>query len=139
MSSLRLYTLGAPRLERDGVPVQLQYRKNLALIAYLAVAGGRHTREALVTLLWPETEPSRARAYLRRDLSLLRTALGPALAVDRETVGLERSSAPSTPSAGQTLWVDVDEFHRLLAAWQGHGHPQADACPECLADLARAV
>ena len=129
MSDLRLFLLGPPRLERDGVPLELHYRKNVALIAYLAVTGERHTREALVTLLWPEVEPSRARANLRRDLSVLRKALGRAwLVVDRETVGLE--PAP---------WLDVDQFHGLLSAWQGHGHPQADVCPECLAALSEAV
>ena len=123
MSSLRLFTLGPPRIERDGVPLELHYRKNVALVAYLAVTGERHTREALVTLLWPELEPRRARANLRRDLSVLRKALGPAcLVVDRETVELER---------GTGFGLDVDQFHHLLSAWQGHGHPQTDLCPAC--------
>jgi DNA-binding SARP family transcriptional activator len=33
-----------------------------------------HTREALVTLLWPEMDPSGARAGLLRNLSVLRKA-----------------------------------------------------------------
>ncbi|MGD9100434.1 MAG: SARP family transcriptional regulator, partial [Anaerolineae bacterium] len=72
MSRLKLYLLGPPRLERDGVPLEFNMRKNVALVAYLAVTGYSHTREALVTLLWPELEPSRARAGLRRNLSVLR-------------------------------------------------------------------
>jgi DNA-binding SARP family transcriptional activator len=62
MSQLALYLLGPPRLERDGVPVEFRYRKNIALIAYLAVTGQPHTRETLITLLWPELDPGRARA-----------------------------------------------------------------------------
>jgi hypothetical protein len=131
MSKLKLFLLGAPRIERDGEPLDLHYRKNMALIAYLATTGQRHTREALITLLWPDVEPSRARANLRRDLSMLRKALGGAwLVADRETVELER---------GASLWLDVDRFHDLVATWQEHGHSQTDICPRCLDDLADAV
>jgi ABC-type oligopeptide transport system substrate-binding subunit/DNA-binding SARP family transcriptional activator len=131
MSSFKLSLLGPPHLDRDGVPLELNIRKNMALVAYLAVTGESHTRETLITLLWPELEPSRARANLRRNLSVLRKALGgECLVVDRETVGLD-------PSAD--VWLDVDQFHSLLLAWQGHGHPRADMCPECLIALAEAV
>jgi DNA-binding SARP family transcriptional activator len=123
--------LGPPRLERDGVPLEFDTRKNVALIAYLAVTGESHTREALVTLLWPELEPSRARAGLRRNLSTLKKALGGEwLVVDREMIGTD-------PSAD--LWLDVGQFRGLLWAWQDHGHPEANVCPECLAGLAEAV
>ena len=76
MSELRLFLLGPPRIERDGAPLELHRHKDIALLAYLALGGmnpgrERHTREALVTLLWPELEPSRARAGLRRNLSAL--------------------------------------------------------------------
>ena len=140
MPRLALYLLGPPRIERDGVPLKLQYRKNTALIAYLAVTGERHTREALITLLWPEHDPSRARASLRRDLSVLRRLLGEeVLVVDRETVGLDPRGDPSPPAEDQALWLDVNRFRHLLSAWRGHGHPEAEVCPQCLADLAEAV
>ena len=87
-SPMKLYLLGPPRLERDGVPLEFDTRKNVALIAYLAVTGESHSRETLITLLWPELEPSRARAGLRRNLSVLKKALGGEwLVVDRETIG----------------------------------------------------
>jgi len=131
MSSFKLSLLGPPHLECDGVPLGLDRNKNMALIAYLAVTGQSHSREALVTLLWPELEPSRARANLRRNLSMLRKALGGEwLVADRETIGLD-------PSAD--LCLDVDQFHSLLLAWQEHGHPETDVCPECLTALAEAV
>ena len=88
MPSLRLFLLGPPRLERDGEPLKFRYRKNVALLVYLTVTGTSHTREALVTLLWPELEPSRAHANLHRDLSVLRKVLGgESLVVEQETVG----------------------------------------------------
>lgn len=76
MSGARALLLGAPLLECEGEPIRFDTRKNLALAAYLAVTGETHTREALVTLLWPEMDPSRARANLRRNLSVLRKTLG---------------------------------------------------------------
>ncbi len=131
MSSLRLFLLGPPRVEHDGVLLAFDTRKNLALIAYLAVTARSHRREAIVTLLWPELEPSRARAGLRRNLSKLRKALsGELLVVDRENVGLE----PDTGS-----WLDVIEFRQLLQASQEHCHPDDDICPDCLALLAEAT
>jgi hypothetical protein len=139
MSSLKLSLLGPPRLERDGVPLELDTRKNIALIAYLAVTGESHSREALITLLWPELEPSRARAGLRRNLSVLKKALaGEWLVVDRETIGLDPNADPSAGS-GQALWLDVDQFRSLLRACREHDHPEADVCPECLTALAEAV
>jgi DNA-binding SARP family transcriptional activator/ABC-type transporter Mla MlaB component len=123
--------LSAPRLERDGVPLAFDTRKNIALVAYLAVTNESYTREALITLLWPELEPSRARANLRRNLSVLKKALGEEwLVVDRETVG---------PDPTADLWLDVEQFRRLLRDWQAHGHPENEVCPECLTALAEAV
>jgi DNA-binding SARP family transcriptional activator len=72
---LELHLLGSPRLERDGAALAFDSRKHLALIAYLAMTGRSHTREALITLLWPELGASRGRAGLRRDLSVIRKIL----------------------------------------------------------------
>jgi DNA-binding SARP family transcriptional activator len=131
MSRLALYLLGPPRIELDGEPVHIARRKALALLAYLAMTGGSHSRDTLATLLWPEYDQSRARAGLRRTLSELNTTLGEGwLTADRETAGLN-------PDAG--LWLDVDRFRSLLSAWQDHGHPEADICPECLDALSEAV
>ena len=75
-SPLALYLLGPPRIERDGVPVKLDRRKAIALVAYLAVTGQSHRRDSLVNLLWPEYDSSRGRAALRRTLYALRDTLG---------------------------------------------------------------
>ena len=71
MPSLKLFLLGPPRLERDGKPLEIDTRKTIALMAYLAVTSESHSRDALATLLWPESEPRQARAMLRRNLSVL--------------------------------------------------------------------
>ena len=89
MPQLTIRLLGAPGIARDGTPVAVDTRKATALLAYLAVSGRSHAREALAGLLWPEYDDEHARAALRRTLSTLRTALGEEhLAIDRETVAL---------------------------------------------------
>jgi predicted ATPase/DNA-binding SARP family transcriptional activator len=136
MSTVRLSLLGPPRLERDGKPVELDTRKTVALVAYLAMTGESpggetHTREALATLLWPEVESQRARANLRRSLSVLRKGIGgECLVADREIIGTH-------PEAG--IWLDVAHFRRLLSSPQTHGHPEAESCPDCLKALTEAV
>src|SRR3954447_20626462 len=105
MSALTIALLGAPRIERDGQPIQVDTRKAIALLAYLAVVGGRHGRDALAALLWPEGDQGHARAALRRTLSSLQAALGPGwLLAERETIALE-------PGSGLTF--DVAEFRHL--------------------------
>jgi DNA-binding SARP family transcriptional activator len=46
--------LGAPRIEVGGAPIEVDTRKAIALLAYLAVTRRRHTRDALAGRLWPE-------------------------------------------------------------------------------------
>ena len=50
MSSLKLLLLGQPHFERDGQPLKFDTRKNLALVAYMALTKRRHSRETLLTL-----------------------------------------------------------------------------------------
>ena len=103
-STLRLSLLGSPEVLCDGAPLAVDTRKATALLAYLAVESGRHGRDSLAALLWPEYAPDRARAALRRTLSTLRSALGGRwLAVARDAVSLERGG----------VLLDVDEFRRL--------------------------
>jgi DNA-binding SARP family transcriptional activator/tetratricopeptide (TPR) repeat protein len=106
-STLRLSLLGPPEALCDGVPLAVDTRKATALLAYLAVEQGRHGRDVLAELLWPEYAPDRARAALRRTLSTLRSALGGRwLAVARDAVSLDRDG----------VLVDVDEFRRLAGS-----------------------
>jgi predicted ATPase/DNA-binding SARP family transcriptional activator len=131
MPRLALYLLGAPGIERDGVPVRIRRRKVFALFVYLAVRGQRHSRDALATIFWPEHDQSQARAELRRVLSSLKKSLGEGyLDVDREAVGV---------AGDAEVWLDVDEFQARLAECQAHGHPEEEICPACLSSLSEAV
>ena len=131
MTRLAMWFLGPPRLVRDDEPLEVDTRKTIALLAYLAVTGQPHSRDALATLLWPESESRQARAILRRNLSMLNKALGgEGLAVDRETIGLD-------PQAN--IWIDVDQFLQHSQSWQAHDHPDTELCPDCLSILVEAV
>jgi DNA-binding SARP family transcriptional activator len=90
MSRLALHLFGPPRVELGGEELHIPRRKAIALLTYLAVEIGRHSRDSLATLLWPEYDQSSARADLRRTLSVLNRALGGEwLTTDRETVGID--------------------------------------------------
>ncbi len=131
MSRLRLFLLGTPQFELDGAMIELDRRKAVALLAYLAVTARPHHRDDLATLFWPELDQSRARAALRRTLSTLNVALtGDWLSADRETIELKR---------GPTLWLDVEQFQSLLATGETHGHPANEPCTDCLAALTEAA
>jgi DNA-binding SARP family transcriptional activator len=112
-SRLALYLIGSPRVELDGEEVHIPRRKATALLAYLAVTGQAHQRDALATLPWPEHDQSSARAEVRRTLSQLNRILGHGwLAADSETAGLDPD-----PDA----CLDVRTFQDCLAQCEAHG------------------
>ena len=131
LGKLELFLLGSPRVQRDGTPIQVDTRKAIALLAYLAVGGESHRRDALATLLWPDSDERRGRAALRRTLSTANTALaGDGLEIHREAIGLHW---------GADLWIDLVEFRARLDQCLGHPHPAAEVCRECRAPLIEAV
>ncbi|HEX5688872.1 MAG TPA: hypothetical protein VFX76_02670, partial [Roseiflexaceae bacterium] len=74
MASFTLFALGQPRLECDDRPIDLNLRKALALLVYMAVTGQPHSRDALATMFWPESDARESRASLRRTLHRLNQA-----------------------------------------------------------------
>src|SRR5205085_4410778 len=75
MGLLRLAILGPPEVFHDESRLTFALRKAQALLLYLAVEGGMHSRSKLAALLWPDSEPHAARTALRNALALLRTLL----------------------------------------------------------------
>jgi len=67
--------LGSPEVFHNGSRLTFSLRKALALLIYLAVEGGLHTRSKLAALLWPDSEPQDAHHALRNSLALLRKLL----------------------------------------------------------------
>ncbi len=105
MSTLKMFLLGAPRLECGGKPVKLPRQKSLALLIYLAANQREHARETLATLLWPDANDTQSRQALRTALSDIRRAAGDKLLIaDTETISLNPPS---------NFWMDVNELEAL--------------------------
>jgi DNA-binding SARP family transcriptional activator len=88
MAALDVRLLGAPSIQglpADGQPIGA---KSLALLAFLLLEPGSHSRERLATLLWGEHPDEAARASLRQALMQLRGVAGDALRVTRGSVEL---------------------------------------------------
>jgi DNA-binding SARP family transcriptional activator len=88
MASFSVRTLGFPEVRCDDRPGPLALRKGLALLVYLAEMKGPVGRDAIATMLWPESPAEVVRARLRRLLHRIQLVLGDVLASDRSTVRL---------------------------------------------------
>jgi DNA-binding SARP family transcriptional activator len=88
MPSLSLTLCGSVAVAGDGVSTVSLGAKSLALLAYLAVERGAHSRERLTALLWGEYPDEKAKASLRQALTHLREAVPGFIIVDRTSVAL---------------------------------------------------
>lgn len=86
--SLRLFGLPSLTLLPDNVAAPLSGAKDLALLAFLTLEPGRHSREEVAALLWGESSDQQARASLRQALMRLNRVLGNSLRVDRTSIEL---------------------------------------------------
>jgi predicted ATPase/DNA-binding SARP family transcriptional activator len=74
--SLKIHLLGQFKLLAADRPLELRSRPAQSLLAYLALnAGATQRRERLASLLWPDTNESNARGYLRQALWRIRKSL----------------------------------------------------------------
>ncbi len=122
MADLRIHFFGMPRIEYQGSPVQIDRRKSLALVAYLALSEHRQSRDSIVDLLWPDLDREHGRAALRSTLGTLSGALPfEWIDADRTTIGLR----------GDAVWVDVRAFTDLLTERTHHQHAADFICDEC--------
>jgi DNA-binding SARP family transcriptional activator len=118
---LEIRVIGELEVRLAGTTAELPAsRRSRALLSWLAVHPGRHSRARLAGQFWPEVLDASARASLRSALWALRSALGPGFAgylvTERDSIAL----------AGEGLWVDLPEVRRLLAA--GDAEAAVDLC-----------
>src|SRR6266568_4184835 len=99
MAQLYFALLGPPEIRHGDTVLNFSTRKALALLIYLAVEGGSHTRRALSELFWPELDAKHGRAALRSTLLQLRQLLEheepsakPHVHVNQDTLSLDLSS-----------------------------------------------
>ena len=97
MGLLRLAVLGPPEVMHDGTRLTFALRKAQALLLYLAVEGGTHSRSKLAAFLWPDSAPHDGRTALRNAIALLRnlladpdasSAMNSHLVIERDLLGL---------------------------------------------------
>lgn len=123
MAGYKIYCLGNPELELGGQLVKFETRKALALLVYLRMAGHDCSRETIAALFWPEYDQQHAQSNLRRTLS----SLNKSLQIDLLTASRGRTGFDE-PSQ---IWLDVEEFEKLLETRNTHPHPPNQTCPEC--------
>ena len=111
MTGLHLALLGGLEILGGEVMARASLtRKARALVAYLALRGGRgQSREKLAGLFWGDSAEEQARANLRQTLSSIRKALNGDGAVHLVTDGDQISLA------GSNIDLDVAEFEQLVA------------------------
>jgi DNA-binding SARP family transcriptional activator len=102
-----LTLLGPPTVSHAGVGplVPQPSAKALALLTFLALEPGPHTRDELAGLLWGESSDAEARTSLRQALKQLRSQLGELLDVNRTTVALQ-----------DTLQCDIRDFRLRISS-----------------------
>ena len=102
MPSVSLTLCGSVAVNGDGVLAGALGAKPMALLAYLALEPGAHSRDELTALLWGEYPEEKAKASLRQALTHLREAIPMALRIERTSVSL----------AAVEVDCDVNEFLR---------------------------
>jgi len=106
----------------ERVFTRFRTQKTGALLAYLAYYRGRsHAREALIDMLWPDSEPESGRHNLSLALSSLRSQLEPPGVSDGAVIVADRYSVELNPDAFST---DVGTFeHAVRRALQARNAP----------------
>ena len=105
--ALEIRLLGPLEVMVAGEPIVVDTRKALAIVALVAAEGRPFARDELAAMFWPDGDDEAARGALRRTLSALRSAIGPAgFDIGRTQVALDPSAAT----------VDLVGFERLAAS-----------------------
>jgi DNA-binding SARP family transcriptional activator len=101
MCQLQLSLFGVPVVKHNETTLTFSTRKALALLVYLAVEGGLHTRQALSEAFWPELDAVHGRAALRAALLELRRLFERSheaserahLRIERDLLGIEQDGS----------------------------------------------
>src|SRR5579884_1494704 len=101
MCQLQLSLFGEPVVQHDEQTLTFSTRKALALLVYLSVEGGLHTRKALSEAFWPELDARHGRAALRATLLELRRLFVRShssderdhLRIERDTLGIAQDES----------------------------------------------
>jgi predicted ATPase/DNA-binding SARP family transcriptional activator len=107
---LEVKTLGRFSLSVNGKQLRdLGSRKAEAILVYLAIKPGAHSRNVLAALFWPDSSDSQALTSLRVALSLLRKDFDEYLEILRDTVEIK---------PGVQVYLDLADLEAKLANGQ---------------------
>lgn len=115
MSPIRVYLFGRFTIEYAGqIQIELEGQKARELFCYLLLHRDRpHLREKLTCLLWPDSDSSQAKQYLRRTLWQLHSALEEGPGHAEQLIALEGDWVQLNPAAG--CWSDADQLEAAYA------------------------
>ena len=114
MGNLRFTLLGPPEVRHADQLLLFSTRKEFALIIYLVVEGGIHSRKTLSELFWPESDARHGRAALRITLLHLRHLLSEGADVDTAS-----HLFITADTLGLHFPFDIElDLHTLHEAWQ---------------------
>ncbi|MEM7333541.1 MAG: BTAD domain-containing putative transcriptional regulator [Chloroflexota bacterium] len=104
---IKLYLFGSPRIEINDTSVNIPRRKSMALLIYLLVTRQTQRRDALVAMLWPESDQKAGRASLRRELHHVNQTIPQnVLQATRDTIEI----ASDIPA-----WIDIEAFRAQIS------------------------
>ncbi len=104
---LEIRALGNLMLSFDGEDLDSISLRAQVLLVYLSLEGGKHNRNYLAAMLWPESPGAKALTSFRVLLSELRKVIPDCLEINRTNLGIKPSS---------DLYLDTLEFEGLLKA-----------------------
>jgi len=105
---IRFQTLGTLEVTMDGAeaPSQLRWKKNIALLLYLARSPKRRcTREQLIGLLWPDKGDDAARQSVREAIRVVRQYVGE---------GLLTTTGDVVQLVDGAVELDTDQLEKLV-------------------------
>ena len=140
MGTLKLSLLGPFEASLDETPLQgFRTLKTQALLIYLAAEPASHSRDSLMTLLWPGMPVHSARHNLRQVIYHLRSAIPelssrgdepdsnvPLLLTNRLTIQLNLEA---------DVDLDIAMSEKLLEGTQRHNHLDLFSCHDCRRDM----
>lgn len=133
---LQLRVLGPFQMEQNGrLVTRFESDKARALLVYLALEKGPHSRESLSALLWPDLDSKAARHNLSQVMFSLRQLL--AESVDSPLFLANRYSVDLDPAF--PLQVDTRQFNAWLDDCRQHVHGQPELCSYCAGRRRQAV
>jgi predicted ATPase/DNA-binding SARP family transcriptional activator len=116
-AQIQVYLLGGFRVLVNGRPVSDEgwHRKKARQLLKVLLTRSPHssTKDELIELLWPESDPDTGLTNLRSTVHALRRALdAPEAQLGADTVIADRESVRLRQ--GASMWVDADEFEKTL-------------------------